>query len=251
MSENDLDLLITHVQKEVDYLSSELDQSIKEADFIYAAELQSAIEYTYKKLNSLQQRKNPHHYRMLQLEAQLNKKDRGISSDDIPIDQNAQPEEKNILLLHLKKSRSQWMSKIKAEYEELQSLPAKAVIDDDTILSLLDKLADGSLSKLEFEIIEESVYLDISMVNQCLVLKLVATRKPLNYYTPPNATHIFSLLGFDPFTLKMTIPNFQQSSKSRILEVLSIIIFDVFEREFYDTAEQQTMNIKVETYGEL
>lgn len=220
--------MIKHLEAECEYLKSELERCVADYDFDGAKAFQKPFSQTSRKLSVLKSLKNPNSLQIFRLRKSIERMERQLSSENkLPadLDVNAPPNYKKHYLDSIKKR----VEFAKIELRKLESIPSSQFIDDDKILTLFEELDNDENNELEFEIIENEIFLKLRLTGRKADLSFKAAKnvKINNYLTRPSKT-ILSSLGYDLETYSKTIEAFEQFRNEHLLKELSIIYFEVF-----------------------
>ena len=117
----------------------------------------------------------------------------------------------------------------KNELDALESIVPKLRIDDDKILELLECLKRNEIKELEFEIMEDQIFLRLSVNNNIgeLEFRTPENVKFENFLAKSTKTTLIRL-GYNMDTCRKQILNFNELDPIKILEELSVIYFEVF-----------------------
>ena len=150
---SNLEILIESLQKEVDYLKSEMEECIRERDFEGAESFWKPLRFTSGKLSVLKSLFNPDNKRISNLEFSI-KKYKAIL--DSPKSQYKGPDEirNKRMQEYTEKSIIQRIIKSELELNDLKRKPITLSEDDDKLLQILDDIGEGEISKVEIEIKE-------------------------------------------------------------------------------------------------
>lgn len=237
----DLEILIEHLQKEVDYLKSSMDQCATELDFDGAKTFKESLIYTNRKLNVLKCIKNPNYEKISKLSGMISRMEKSLNESKFNSD-NFNEKTRKRMEGRFNQSLKERIKKSQMELDELNAIIPKPRIDDDKILALLEQLETNQLEKAEFEVISEKIYLSLAVNGKIAELKFKTKGDTkIEKYLHRQSKSILKRLGFNLETYSRTINNYQQIEKLAILEELSIITFEVF-----NLYGDEKMNIKIE-----
>lgn len=215
---SNLELLIDHVQNEVDYLQSSMDACIKELDFDGAKAFKEPLLYTKRKLHILRNLENPERVKISALNQKIRDLEKMLTKGTDPDNSG------NRANYYLDKIIS-W----KNEIALIQSANPNLRIDDDTILELLDLLKSDTIRQIQLDIIKDNLYLIISLENDVLELRFISTsRVKIRDYLNQPSKNILKELGFNIEKFVKQITDFSDVDTLQILEELSVIYFEVF-----------------------
>ena len=224
----DLDILIAHLQDEYDYLKSSMDECISEWDFDGAKVFRDALTYTRHKLNVLKNLENSNFNKISRLKAMISATEKSLDNkpnrmDNLDDDTMVQMEE-----YYASKARKIILQS-KNELDALESIVPKLRIDDDKILELLECLKRNEIKELEFEIMEDQIFLRLSVNNNIgeLEFRTPENVKFENFLVKSTKTTLMSL-GYNMDIYRKQILNFNELDPIKILEELSVIYFEVF-----------------------
>jgi hypothetical protein len=234
---NDLELLIDYFQSEVDYLSSLMDEFVKEWDFKSAEKIKNAYFYTVRQLNILKSLQNPNSKKMRYLSERisyLEKKDDEVFNE---------PDEytRQLIKSYHRQFRLEKIENMKQELEQLAAIKPNKYFDDDKILELLDQLEAQLIRQIELEIIKGKVYLNLTVENNLGKCTLWSDYVDINDFFISSKKSVLKRIGFDTNTHTKLIPDFKTADKQKIIVELSILYFEAFEVYGSDT-----LQIKVE-----
>lgn len=236
----DLEILIEHLQTEVEYLKSSMDDCVADWDFDGAKAFREPLIYTRSKLNVLRCLENPNYNKISQLSRMISNMEKSLNERKFEMDcideQTRQRMEE-----HFNESTRIRIEKLKNELKDLQAIDPKQQADNDKIFELLEKLDRNEISEIAFEIIKTKIFLILRVNNNkgMLTFKTTENIKIEDYLVKPTIS-ILHKLGFDKVTLQRQIPNFYELDKIKILEEMAIIYFEVF------SIFGEDLNIKVE-----
>ena len=241
MNETELQILIDHLQNEVDYLKSEMDACISDWDFQGAEAFKNPLIYTQRKLEVLKCVKDPKYKKTSQLLRMISQLEKGLNKRRF--DHNLFTEEtRKRMEKQLIKSILERIEKSKLEVEKLEAIPLHSSIDDDTILNLLDELNNDKLKRIEIELKQDKIYLDIIHKNNSVILRIFTKNdKVIDHYLTSPSKSILYKLGFNNLTYKKEIKDFKNENKFDILEVIAIITFEIF-----GLTGDQKLNVKID-----
>lgn len=225
---SDLNTLIQHLQDEFDFLKSKLDQCIADWDFEGAQAFKEPLYYTKRKLDILRTLENPNFQKISSLAQKISIMEerlaQGFAKNEYPDEKLSKRFEERRKLI-----AQESIKKFKLELNELQSVKQKASIDDDKILSLLKKLKEKEISKIDFEIKQGKVFFTLKAEADDLVFTLHSNfGTKLENYFYPNARSILRSLGFELDNYTKKISAFRQIESLSLLTELSIIFYEVF-----------------------
>ena len=121
------------------------------------------------------------------------------------------------------------LEKSQKELQFLEGIVIPGQIDQDTILNMINELKKKEIKQLQFEIKEGNIHLILEKCEQNLIFRL---QKPDGEVINRNVSSLsfkkLSKLGFNTETYELKREHFEQLSDLYILEILSIVMFDVF-----------------------
>jgi len=224
----DLEILIEHLQTEVDYLKSALDQCVIEWDFEGAKAYREPLIYTKRKLTVLKCLENPNYNKISHLTSMISRMEMSLNERKFErnnLDEQTRQNMENIFY----ESTINRIKKSKTELKELKSIVCKQRIDNDKILELLEGLDLNKNSEIEFEIFKDKIYLLLNIKNNQANFSFRTSEKTeINHHLVRATKSILYKLGFNVETLTKQIPNFNEVNKITILEELAIVYFEVF-----------------------
>ncbi len=226
---SNLELAIEYFQKIYDDLELEIDKSIAVYDFETAEILKKSFFYARNKLMILKGLRNPNHSRIEQLKRTISSIESGEYQKrfDFP-EKNMFPDLRERMIKRFEEKTSKTLFESKEELKLLLKTPLKNSIDNDTLIVLLEDLILDEITKIELEIKNENIYVQLFPVGKLIFLKFITKNSnSIDYYLGPFRIPKLKELGFrfieNDFILKMKMSNLQG-----IIEVLAIIIFDIF-----------------------
>jgi len=229
--DSDLKLIIDHLEQEAKYLEKQRNEHIAEWDLIGADAFQKSLIHTNKKLRILKNLENPNYNRISDCQFSIQNIERIIKEpiDDFDSLGLLDEQKKKYMLDHVRESNMRRKETLEEEIKELSSRPVKERPDDDQVLELLDDLKLGVINQLEFEIYPEhiSLILDYRFDELILTIKFHSSNSKKSYFFYQNKIEL-KKIGFDENTWQLAIKSFKETKNLRILEILSIIYFDVF-----------------------
>lgn len=235
---NDLEILLEHLQSEVDYLQKSMDECIADNDFDGAKAFLTPLRSTSKKLNTLKCIENPNSVKISNMILTIPKLEEHLGKLNFN-DDNSTNEREQRRNEHFKANILNRIEKSKAELEHLQSIIPESRIDNDHILSIIERLAKTDLDKVQLEIIENCFYLNLNSEGLQVKMELrVIDESDISNYLHKYAHSILRKLGFNTETYSKEISVTKESDRIRILEEISILIYEVFRLE-----EGKEMNI--------
>ena len=225
----DFEILIDHLQNEVDYLLSAMEECIADWDFDGAKAFREPFFYTNRKLNILKSLKNPNHYQISDLKMSIPRLEKMLTEDKYG--RNFRDEETRQRMRSITyNSLSRDIEKSKAKLESLESVIIEQRVDDDRIFEIFEKLERNEISELEFEIEKDRLFLLLNVSNQQVQLSFKThNNEDVDRFLTESTIAILGEIGFDKETLKKQIPNFNKLDKTKFLEELAIIYFEVFD----------------------
>ncbi len=221
-----IDILLAHLQKEHNYLETEMNLCIAEWDFLGAEAFRKPLRHVKSKLEVAKSLKNPQHKAIRRLETMITMHRRLLDSLGTN-DKYFNKKLDNFLEKDLKKK----IRELKKEIRRLKSIKPTATYNEEkTLQKFLEQLANSEISLIEFELLEEKVALQVRREGTSLILDLI----PIKDLDIPDFildVNLVSLkkLGFNETTFTLEIYNYRSEEIKKTKEILSILIFDVFE----------------------
>ncbi len=237
----DLELLINQLQSELDSLKEAINQCTSEMDFEGAQAFKSPFIYTREKLRILKCLQNPNHDKISRLEHRIS------FLENMDIEKHFESSFwKEEILERLKQSQKrrtlEQIQKSKEELDVLNSQKPKPWIENDTIPILIEELNKGYHNKLEFELIEDKIFLALTQQGNAIQMKIESHADAnINHYLIKPAKKALRDLGFVENQYSKTISTNSNIDQHKILEVLSIITLEVFRLN-----EALTINVRLE-----
>lgn len=224
----DLDILIAHLQDEYDYLESSMHECISEWDFDGAKVFRNALIYTRHKLNVLKNLENSNFNQISRLKDNISTLEKRIDEKANSMDWLDEETKVKMEEYYASKARK-IIEQSRIELNELESTVPKPRIDDDKILELLESLKRNEIKELEFEILENQIFLHLSANNDIGELKFRAPEnvKFENFLVKSTKTILMSL-GYNLDSWRKQVFSFNELDPMKILEELAIIYFEVF-----------------------
>lgn len=224
---SDLDILIEHVELELDAIEVSISECTADWDFTRARAFREAYDFTRNKLETLKSVKNPNRtvgvYRRLRierLEQQLRDAKRKIEDLDENIDKKLDPN-------FISRLENQ-LNQLKREQKKLEAPNAGNRFDSDIILTLLGDLEIGKITRLQFEIVDE-IHLRIEAYKGVAKFEIWSEDKGvIEAYLAKHSISLLKKLRYDTNTYTKEISNFAEIDKHVILQELSRLYFEVF-----------------------
>jgi len=237
---SNLEIVIEHLQREVDHLMSSMNACAHEWDFDGTKSFRGPLLYTKRKLDILNSLQNPKYddilkkkQRINNIKNSLNGKffDNGIYDEETRIEMEMKV--KTELRYQLKTLEAELTIQTESEYS--------ATIDSDEILNCLELLFQRKIEQIQFDIIPNVVSLIMNRLGHMIQTRIkIETNSELNehinYYSRP----MLSKLGFDKNSLIMTIKDYRDTNAQEILQTISQIVY-----ELYSQYGNKQMNITV------
>jgi len=225
---NNLDILIEHLQLEFDALKSSMDACVEDWDFDGAKAFRGPLIFTRRKLNVLKNLKNPHFNKISQLSGMITSMQRILN--DPKYERSHFDEDTRLRMQkYFKESTEKRIEKSKIELKHLQSILPEQRHDDDKVFYLLEKLEQGEIREIEFEIKKDTIFLVLRVDDQKGEFKLrAANNRKLEHFLIAPTKSILRKLGFNTETFKRELTNYKAMDKNKILEEMAILYFEVF-----------------------
>lgn len=237
---SELEILIDHLENEVDHLKSSMDECIAEWDFDGAKAFREPFIYTQRKLRVLKCLQNPNYDRISTLIEMISRMEIDLNQQKSTNDNIDERTRKR--MEHFNKFMIKRIEQYKIELDELKSIIPEKRIDDDKILNLLDELETNQLKNIEFELIENKIFLNLSLENETAKMKFSTKNNArIEDYLVKATKSILIEMGFDIEIYSRTINDYRNIDKLKVLEELAIITFEVF-----NIRSDENMNIKIE-----
>jgi len=100
--------------------------------------------------------------------------------------------------------------------------------DNDKVIELIESLRGNHIQKIQFEIIQEQVYLELRIDNSKAKLNFkTINEKELNQSLHRSTLNILKTIGFDNEN-ELTISIRANTDSQKLLSILSIVIFEAF-----------------------
>lgn len=212
---SDLDQLIEELQKEKIYLEGELDQCMKEWDFIRARAFSIALSYTREKLKVLRNLENPNYDRILSLIRRI---------EDLKSLRQKEPD--NPFIDHL-------ISKLPLYEKELEDLlrqKKNRQVDTDVIIDCLEQITNEEIKRFCIQFDHEGIGIEIESYSTTLQLLLKRIdSQSLNYAITQGGMNELIKMGFqttDEHAI-LFISDFGKNKIPSTLTLISRIIYDV------------------------
>jgi len=238
---NNLDILLEQLKSEIHSLELSLNKCASEWDFERAQSFKSALLYTRRKYEILKLLENPNNDKINQLSEMIIRMENTSATKHF----NHELFDKQMiddLEDKLQKDKKEMIGKLKIELQQLKSSNSNQKFDDLNILDLFYKLNEKSISKLQFELVSNEIYLELNRKVNSVIMKLVIKNNSnIDKIITNEKKSILKQLDFDTTTYSKVIKEYNEADKLKILEDLSIITYEIF-----NLVGNQKMNIIVE-----
>ena len=219
---SELDLLIEHLQKEVDYLNS----AMEEWDFKAAERYRKALIYTRKKLDASKSIKNPNQRQIvenkhvlaniLRFEKKNAMKKPSVSEDELSSD----------LQERIMKRIDDRKQNIQKEIEKMKAYEAVGKSDDDKLYELLEELKSNQISQI-------SIHVDKPNATILIMVK----KRDLNTLIKSGSVNSINKMNIsDPHvvdsencSLEITIPRFIDKPVYQALQQIAQLFYEGLE----------------------
>lgn len=220
----ELELLIDHLQSEVDNLKSAMEECVADWDYGGAELFKNALIYKQSKLIALRRLQNPNYDKISSLSRMIRRMEKPVTKDTSTFRNLNEKALENLIERH-NQTRLKRIEESKAKLEELKAINPIQRIDDDTILQLLEVLETDEVNQLKLELLKNELYLGIRFVDETATMKL--SGKMEDYLVQPTRI-ILKQMGFDLESYTKIINDFRKLDKLILLEEIAIITFEVF-----------------------
>lgn len=229
MQQSDLDLIIKHLEQEVDYLKSSMEACVINCDFDGAKAFLVPYRIAQQQLNVYKSLEDCDYLEKLRLNSILNIDTAKILDKSIPsfIRKSEEFEKFRKIQLELK---SEWKDKQRKRLVELQSKEKALGLDQDIVLEYLEQLQLGEIQYMKLEQdADRDLALMCTIEEEVLSLKIVANGDAdVEGYLVPSARKAMKDLGFSSEDYILNISDYRSIPTYQILQTISIIFFDVF-----------------------
>jgi len=225
----ELELVIQHVQSEVDYLKSSFDRCISDWDFEGAYAFYKPLQITSRKLEARHGLKQRNYKKIKQLKDSIAGPDRMLSERKKQVDglEEGLPKRYGADFLEACQDK---ITRAKGELDLLQSERPKVWIDDDKILKILEAIEKNEAATAEFELVKGQIFLHFTVRNGKGEFAFrTEGRANLPSFLGEAGRRVLSRQGFNMELLTKQVANYKELDKRQILEELAIIHFEVFE----------------------
>lgn len=213
---NELQNLIEELQKEHDYLESELNHCLEGWDFEGAATFKEPLLYTKEKLRILQNLNNSNFDKIVNLRGRIKWFKELEGKDDLSKFRFQRIKEK--------------IPEYKRELSHLENKKKRFQYDTDELTICLKKIIQKEIRKIELKIDTKEIIFELWKEESNLKIKISRSDKhELDYTITSNGINELKKMGF--FLSKENaikeIKQFTESKIHQIIELLSRIIFEV------------------------
>lgn len=228
MQQSDLDILIEHLEKEVEYLKTSMDQCAAEFDFDGAKAFLTPYRETIRKLRTAKSLKDSNYLKKKTLKARIERELPRVPSQSFSeyMKKIGRYEEyqKYLTEQYLERKRKHLQ-----ELENLESLPLSNRLDGDAVSECIYKLQIGEIQYMKLEQDADHGLALMCTIEEELSLKIVANGVAnIEGYLVPSARKAMKELGFSSENYILNISDFRSIHTYQILQTISIIFFDVF-----------------------
>jgi len=223
--ESNLEILIHHLEKEIESLRASRHDSVEGVDFKDGRAVQVALTLAINKLRVLKRLQNPLYDEIAKTNRQISKLKKTILEellDKAILDESIE----GFIAAHPKLDDLKALEFYK---RELDAFNHEDRMDDDKILELLERLETDELTSVKFEIKKGKIYLIMNVTDNKAKIEFHADGKGgLNYYLHKQTRLILNKLGFDTETHSKEIDDYKKVDKLNLLQELAIIVYEVF-----------------------
>lgn len=238
--ESDLEILILHLQKEVDCLRMSMDNCAAEWNFEGAKLYRDALYLAKEKLTVLKNIHNPNCKNIDELKEVISRME---TSMDNPMFSHSFHDKatRDLMKEALSKRIKEKICKYKEQLAKLQEVSIEQRIDNDKLLEILEQLQTREINHAELEVVEESAFLKLSVLGRLLQFEIVFNNETcIDDHVYSSAMPILRKIGFNLETLIMVVDDFDVKDNMYVLKIIARITYDVFRR--YGNKE---MNVRV------
>ena len=225
----DLEILIDHLQEEYERLKSLMENCSAKWDYIGANDYKKQVLYIKGKLEGLKSMKYPNYYELKLIRAKIQRQEENKREEYLDPELTKYLGDKatqSIKEFYVQMNK-QAVEKSRSRLESLESEFIEEKIDDDILLNLLEDLNEGIIKRLDFELLEDTLFLTLEKVNNSMSLRIwVNGNSEVNIYFSANGKRVLSDLGFNAVTYSKKILHYKTVDHYRLLGEIATIYLE-------------------------